>query len=98
MFKNLNASALGVSGHQSEIIELALTYGFRGMDVDIEDMAARAKFHGMPYARRLIDSARIRVGAFRLPLEWDTGDDEFRTALEKLPQYAQVAAEIYADC
>jgi len=94
MFKNLNASALGVSGHQSEIIELALTYGFQGMDVDIVELATRAKLHGVPYARRLIDSARIRIGTFRLPLEWDIDDDLFKSELEKLPEYAGLAAEI----
>jgi sugar phosphate isomerase/epimerase len=94
MFKNLNAPALGVSGHQSEIIELALTYGFRGMDVSIVEIAARAKHKGMPYARRLIDSAEIRIGTFRLPLEWDVDDDLFKPELEKLPEYARVAAEL----
>ncbi|MFH1267748.1 MAG: sugar phosphate isomerase/epimerase [Planctomycetota bacterium] len=94
MFKNLNASALGVSGHQSEIIELALTYRFQGMDADIVELATRAELHGMPYARRLIDSAGIHIGTFRLPLEWDTDDDVFRPELEKLSEYAQVAAEI----
>ncbi len=94
MFKNLNSSALGVSGHQSEIIELALTYGFRGIDVSVEELAARVKLHGMKYARRLIESARMRLGTFQLPLEWDVDDEPFRKDLEKLPQYAQVAAEI----
>ena len=94
MFKNLNAPALGVSGHQSEIIELALTYGFQGMDVDIVEIANRAKVRGMPYARRLIHSAKIRIGTIPLPLEWDTDDDAFKAELEKLPEYAQVAAEI----
>ena len=65
MFKNLSPTALGVSGHQSEIIELALTYGFAGMDLDVADFATRAKLRGMPYARRLIDSANIRLGTFR---------------------------------
>lgn len=99
MFKNLNASALGVTGHQSEIIELALTYGFRGLDMDIVEIASRAKLKGMPYARRLIDSARARVGTFqvgtfRLPLDWDTEDAAFKPRLEKLAEYAQVAAEL----
>jgi sugar phosphate isomerase/epimerase len=94
MFKNLNASALGVSGHQSEIIELALTYGFRAMDVNIVEIAGRAEAHGMPYARRLIDSAEIRIGTFGLPLDWDTDDEAFKPALEKLPEYARVAAEL----
>ncbi len=94
MFKNLNARALGVSGHQSEVIELALTYGFHGFDVDIVQIAGRAKAKGMPYARRLIDSAKIRLGTFPLPLDWDTDDDLFKPELAKLPEYAQVAAEI----
>ena len=36
MFLNLNAQSLGVSGRQSELIELALTYGFKGIDTDID--------------------------------------------------------------
>ncbi|NQU24240.1 MAG: hypothetical protein HQ567_23410, partial [Candidatus Nealsonbacteria bacterium] len=94
MFKNLNPSALGIAGHQSEIIELALTYRFGGMDLDVADFVARAKLHGMPYARRLIDSAKIRIGSFPLPLAWDTDEEVFRTDLEKLPEYAQTAVEI----
>ncbi len=98
MFKNLNASALGVSGHQSEIIELALTYGFQGMDLDLEDSATRVKLHGMPYARRLIDSAAasrdFRLGSFELPIEWDTDDEPFKKALVELASMAQTAAEM----
>jgi len=94
MFKNLSPSALGVTGHQSEIIELALTYGFRGMDLDVVDFATRARHRGMPYARRLIDSAKIRLGSFPLPIDWDTDDEEFRKQLERLPEYAQAAAEV----
>jgi len=94
MFKNLNPWALGVSGHQSEVLELALTYGFRGIEINIVEFATRVKLRGMPYARRLIDSAKIRLGAFRLPLEWDVEDEAFATDLEKLSQYVQVAKEI----
>ena len=94
MFKNLNASALGVTGHQSEIIELALTYGFRGFDLDIVDFANRVKRRGLDYAARLIRSANIRTGTFTLPLDWDTDDDDFQAALAKLPEYAQAAADV----
>jgi len=93
MFKNLSPSALGITGHESEIIELALTYGFRGMDLGVVDFATRVKLRGMPYARRLIDSAKIRLGAFRLPFDWDVDDDQFGRQLEKLPWYAEAAAE-----
>ena len=92
MFKNLSPSALGVSGHESEIIELALTYGFKGVDLQVAEFATRAKLRGMPYARRLIDSAKIRVGTFQLPFDWDTEDELFKKELEKLPEYARAAA------
>ena len=94
MFKNLSALALGISGHQSEIIELALTYKFQAMDLDVVDFATRAKLHGMPYARRLIDSANLRIGTFGLPLDWNAEDEQFNRELENLSGYAQAAAEV----
>jgi sugar phosphate isomerase/epimerase len=94
MFKNLNPSALGISGHQSELIELALTYGFAGIDLNIQEFASRVKLKGMPYAKRLIQSANIRIGCFPLPLEWDTDDESFAKELEKLPELAEYAAEL----
>ena len=94
MFKNLNASALGVAGHQSEVIELALTYGFAGIDLNIAEFAARVRLKGMPYAKRLIQSGGVRIGTFALPLEWDTDDERFQKELKKLPEYAECAAEL----
>ena len=96
MFKNLNPSALGISGHQSEIIELALTFGFGGIDLNVADFATRARLHGMDYARRLIDSAKIRVGTFALPVDWEADDETFQKDLKRLPECAQAAAAI--DC
>jgi sugar phosphate isomerase/epimerase len=94
MFKNLNPSALGVSGHQSELIELALTYGFAGIDLNMAEFATRVRLKGMPYARRLIDSARIRIGTFSLPLEWEADDETFKNELKKLAEYADCAAQL----
>jgi sugar phosphate isomerase/epimerase len=94
VFKNLNPAAVGVSGHQSEILELTLTYGFAGLDVNMVELAIRARLKGMPYARRLLDSAKLRVGTFSLPIEWDTDDATFQKDLKKLPEYAQCAAEL----
>jgi sugar phosphate isomerase/epimerase len=94
MFKNLSAAALGVTGHQSEIIELALTYGFQGMDIDIGEFATRTKLHGLPYARRLINSARFRLGTFALPLELDADDAIFAKRVQRLAEFSQLAAEI----
>ena len=94
MFKNLNPSAIGVSGHQSEIIELALTYGFAGVDLNMAEFATRVRLKGMAYAKRLIESAKIRIGTFALSFDWDTDDESFQGELKKLPEYANCAAEL----
>jgi sugar phosphate isomerase/epimerase len=98
MFKNLNPLAIGVSGHQSEIIELALTYGFAGIDLNMAEFASRARLKGMPYAKRLIESAKIRIGTFALPLDLDTDDDVFQKDLSKLPELAECAKELGCTC
>ena len=87
---------MGVTGHQSEIIELVLTYGFGGMDLNVVEFATRARLKGVEYARRLIDSAKLKLGSFALPLDWDTDDETFAKDLQKLPEYAQAA--IAAGC
>jgi sugar phosphate isomerase/epimerase len=94
MFKNFNPTYLGISGHQSEVIELALTYNFSGMDLNIGDFATRVRLKGLPYARRLIDSAKVRIGTFQLPVDWDADDEYFAKELKKLQEYADAASAI----
>lgn len=98
MFKNLNASFLGVSGHESEIIELALTYGFKGMDLNFQDFHDRTQAKGIEYAQRLINSAlktgRIRLGTFDLPIPWDVDDEAFGVELARLPELVKMAADL----
>ena len=94
MFKNLNPAALGISGHQSEIIELALTYGFAGIDLNIAEFATRVRLKGLPYARRLIDSAKMHIGTFALPLGLDVDDEAFQKEVKKLAEYGELAAAL----
>ena len=46
MYKNLCTDGLGVSIRQNELIELALTYGYKGIEIDMEDMVGRAEKMG----------------------------------------------------
>jgi len=94
MFKNLNPAAIGVSGHQSEIIELALTFGFAGLDLNIAEFAIAVRLKGFDYANRLISSAKLRIGTFPLPIEWDADDATFKKELKKLAEYATCAAQL----
>jgi sugar phosphate isomerase/epimerase len=93
MFKNLSTNGLGISGVESEIIELALTYKFAGIDPDFMELYHRAEEKGVPYARRLIDSAKLKLGTFSFPIDW-TDDAKFQKDSEKLSKMAARAAEL----
>lgn len=94
MFRCLCANSLGISCGQSELIELALSFGFKGIELEIVDFADQVKTHGMPKARRLLDSAKLKFGGFHLPIELEADDDVYRDRLQKLPDWANVAAEM----
>src|SRR5690606_4972462 len=84
MYRNFNARALGVSGRQSELIELALTYRFRGMDINIEDFCKQADRRGFEHASRFIRSANIRIAGGDLPVAWSESEDRYRRELDRL--------------
>lgn len=94
MFKNLCISALGISGRPSEIIELALSNGFRGIDIDIADMAEQVKTHGLPHARRLLDSSRLKLTTFSLPVDWQVEEKDWPAELARLSEYTELAQQI----
>lgn len=93
MFRNLNARALGVSGHQSELIELALTYHFQGFDLNVIELCDAVAARGLEHALRLVRSAKIKLGSFVLPTVWDGDEARFKADIAKLPGIAQVAGE-----
>lgn len=86
MFKNLSPSAVGISARQSELIELALTAGFRGLDLDIDDFLRRAKTQGLAQTIQFIASARISIGGFELPIEWRHDEETYKTQLAEFEQ------------
>jgi sugar phosphate isomerase/epimerase len=96
MFRNLSTFGLPLSGRPSELIELALSFGFDGMDIDILDLEKQAEIYGVEHARRLMVSARLKSGSFRLPVRLDSPDKEFEVELAALPKRLELAAA--AEC
>ena len=98
MFKNLTGDGLGVSARQNEMVELALTYGFKGIDIDVTEMVSRIATFGEDFAKRYIvsaqKSARLKIGSFKLPISVLGEDAEFEARLPKLEQAADFAASI----
>lgn len=91
MFKNLNCELLGISGRQSEIIELALTYGFRGIDIDMADLVKRCQRGSFESAARFLLSSKLRVGGFVCPVDLDADDDAYAAQAALLNGVAEVA-------
>lgn len=92
MFKSLNPALLGVSGRQSELIELALTFGFRSLEIEIDDMVKKAEKQSVEHATRFFSSGQLRLGTCELPIQWRGAEEEFKSELAALDQVAQVVA------
>ncbi len=94
MYKNFNCELLGISGRQSEIIELALTYGFRGLDVDMVDFFKRCQRTSFDSASRFLISSKLIIGGFRVPVDLDADEDTFTSEVAKLNPLAETAARL----
>jgi hypothetical protein len=91
MFRNLSTVGLPLSGRPSELIELALSFGFDAMDIDIIDFQQQAETFGVEHARRLMVSARLRCGVFHLPISLIGDDASFQAELAELPPRLEFA-------
>jgi sugar phosphate isomerase/epimerase len=96
MYKNLNATVLGVSGRQSELIELAMTYGFRGLDIDIVDLVKRTQRSEFEKAARYLLSAKMLVSGFETPIDLDSDEASFEKTLAQLPATIEIAGKVNA--
>lgn len=97
MYKNLNPSAIGVFGRQTELLEIALTHRFKGMDIDITELTKRALTTNAAQACRYMRSAPVKIGGFELPIRWAGDAKEFQAELAQVPLLLEVAANISAD-
>ena len=84
MEKILNTRGLGVSGRQNELIELALTFDFNSVEVDMNDLIGRHDTMGKEFACQFLKSTELDVGIFDLPVDIDASDEQFNKACEQL--------------
>lgn len=98
MFKNLVGEGLGVSGRQNEVIELALTYGFHGIDVDMNDMVGRAMEVSPDFACQYLNAAEksLQIGTFEIPIDFRLAEDKYRPLLNRLPVLGDLCERLNA--
>jgi len=96
MYKILNSQGLGVDGRQNELIELALTYGFDGVEVDIIDLVGRHDALGKQFACQFLQSASTDMGTFCLPFKLDGTEEEYAASIKKLDTILDLAQTLGA--
>jgi len=97
MFKNLSPSAIGVFGRQSELVEIALTHRFKGLEIDITEVLRRAQGTNAQQAGRYLSSAAMRIGGFELPIRWAGEEKDFRADLAQAGLILEICAVLGAD-
>ena len=102
MYRCLNVETLGISGRQSELIELALSNRFKGIELDMETLARQVDSRGQEYATSCIDSAKkckvgLQVGPWKLPIEWDADEARLKEQITRIPALANVAKMVEAN-
>ena len=97
MDRNLNPYILGISGRQGELLEIALTYRFQGLTLDIREVADKAKALGMEAATKYLRSARIKVGGFELPVRFAGPEADFKADLAGLKPVLDAATALAAN-
>ncbi len=86
MFKNLAPKPLGITCSQSELIEMALTHGYRGLEIDLAELHHQSQTIGIERAARFVHSAPIRVTSAELPMAWTGDKQQYDGELSRLSQ------------
>ena len=96
--KILNCNGLGVSGRQNEMIELALTHKFDAVEIDMSDLLGRHEALGKEFACQFLQSAKMKIGTFRLPVDLDADDATYNEQLSKIDTVLELAEELNGTC
>lgn len=96
MYKSLCTDGLGVSIRQNELIEFALTFGYKGIEIDMDDMVGRAEKMGDQFATQFVNAANVDISTFELPIDFGATDDEFNAQAGKLDKVCELAKSIGA--
>lgn len=96
MYKNLNPGMIGISASLSEALEMAVQYGFEGVDLDIPELAGLVRQTSLGEARDLFARTGRRPGNWGLPIDWHGTGEKWAEELGALRTYAALARDIGA--
>jgi sugar phosphate isomerase/epimerase len=95
MFRNLAPQALGLASCPlNELVELALTHRFGGLEIDLEDFQRQVESRGMASAKRYLASAALKISSLQLPMEWDLHEADYPQQIERLKKFVPIVNEL----
>lgn len=95
MFRNLSPKLIGVSARINEAIELALSFGFRGLDLNLADVTRQAETRGLDSIVRFLESAKnLQVGLSELPVDLNATPEDFAAQHEALAGNMEIANQL----
>ncbi len=98
MYKNIHPQAMGLFCSQSELIELTLTHGFKGMHVDFSSFFETVTTQGIDSAIRFIKSAPIQITSTELPIVLDGDEKQFAAEMDRLPKVLDMICPLKCQC
>ncbi len=96
MYKNLNAKSLGISGRINELIELALTHNFKGLDLDLEGLTDQIEQRGHDHLLQFLQSGQVQVGGFDISVDCQCDEAQFQVELDRIDALGQLGAVLGA--
>lgn len=94
MFRNLSTDALRITGRPSELNELALTYGYSGIDLPLNELQGPGAKQNLEHAQRLLASTDLKIGCLPLSFSLECPEAEFAEHLVRLAKIGPQLQEI----
>jgi len=94
MLKCIDPIALGLNTNFMQVVELALTHRFKGIEIDLENIQSQVDSQGIEQATRSLKHAPYQRPIFKLPLNWFVPDNKLSTATTRLHRLLDTAVAL----
>ncbi|MXZ20115.1 MAG: sugar phosphate isomerase/epimerase [Caldilineaceae bacterium SB0665_bin_25] len=97
MFQNFSPGPLGINVPFSEAVQLAVRFGFGGLDVSIAELQQIAAAQGVDAIGEQMARNGLQFGIWSFPFPYRADEDSWRQGLAEFPAQAELARSLGAD-
>jgi sugar phosphate isomerase/epimerase len=94
MFTTLDPGALSFTAPLDDLLELARRSGFAAVDLPFPELLQVAEATSVQELQDRFRSAGVRPGGWKLPVDFKSSEDSYRTGLAALPRHASLAQQL----